>query len=218
MSETDEITDPPTPTTARRLTAVGPLGLFMVTAVALLAAFTAARLAIEWFDEDPVDIQEMLDDSARAPLVIDTAARAEVGDPAPSVRLEYLDGRVQQLNEVAGLGKPVLLNFWSSTCIPCLKEMPALEEVNNELDGAVTVIGVDVTDTAEAGRKMVERTGITYPSVRDPRGEIFAVYGGLALPRTVLIDSEGTVRATHSGEMTADEIRALLDENHMLPS
>jgi thiol-disulfide isomerase/thioredoxin len=229
MSDLDESTDP-APESAdpadsvgrgaarRRGLGIGPLGLFLVTAVALAVAFTAARVAIEAFDEDPVDIQEMLDESAKAPLVTDTEARAEIGQPAPNVRLEYLDGGVQQLAEVAGTGTPVVLNFWSSTCIPCLKEMPAIEQVRQELDGQVTVVGVDVTDTEEAGKDMVASTGVTYRNARDPRAEIFAVFGGIALPRTVLIDGDGTIVATHSGELSADELTALLDENGLLPA
>jgi thiol-disulfide isomerase/thioredoxin len=226
MSDLDETTTPeptdpestgdePRPARRRGL-GVGPLGLFLITAVALLAAFTVGRLVIEALDEDPVDISEMLDEAAKAPLVTDTEARAEIGQPAPNVRLEYLDGGVQDLAEVAGRGTPVVLNFWSSTCIPCLKEMPAFEEVNQELDGRVTFVGVDVVDTVEAGKEMVAKTGVTYRNARDPRSEIFAVFGGIALPRTVLIDGDGTIVATHSGELTADELREFLDENGML--
>lgn len=230
MSDLDESTDPPAgePDDERDAAAprrrrggplgVGPLGLFLITAVALLAAFTVARLVIEALDEDPVDIQQMLDDSTKAPLVSDTEAKAEIGQPAPNVRLEYLDGGVQELAEVAGTGTPVVLNFWSSTCAPCLAEMPALQQVSDELDGDVTFVGVDVTDTEEAGKKMVERTGVTYRNARDPRSEIFATFGGIALPRTVLIDADGTVVATHSGELTADELRTLLDEHGLLPA
>lgn len=223
MTDLDESTEP---TDAPRGDArpkqrglgVGPLGLFLITAVALLVAFGVARLVVEAIDEDPIDIQEMLDESAKAPLVTDTEARAEIGQPAPNVRLEYLDGGVQELAEVAGTGTPVVLNFWSSTCIPCLKEMPAIEEVHRELEGEVTVVGVDVTDTVEAGKEMVAKTGVTYRNARDPRSEIFAVFGGIALPRTVLIAADGTIAATHSGELTADELRDLLDENGMLPA
>jgi thiol-disulfide isomerase/thioredoxin len=229
MSDLDESTDPPTgepddggaAATRRRRggpLGVGPLGLFLITAVALVAAFTVARLALEALDEDPIDVQQMLDDSTKAPLVSDTESRAEIGQPAPNVRLEYLDGGVQELAEVAGTGTPVVLNFWSSTCAPCLNEMPALQQVSKELDGDVTFVGVDVTDTEEAGKKMVERTGVTYRNARDPRSEIFATFGGIALPRTVLIDADGTVAATHSGELTADELRSLLDENGLLPA
>lgn len=226
MSDLDETTTPdpndPEPTgeaaspARRRGLGVGPLGLFLITAVALLAAFTVGRLVIEALDEDPVDISEALDDAAVVPLVSDPEARAEIGEPAPNVRLEYLDGGVQDLAEVAGLGTPVVVNFWSSTCIPCLKEMPAFEEVNQELDDKVTFLGVDVIDTVEAGNEMVARTGVTYRNARDPRGEIFAAFGGIALPRTVLIDGDGTIVATHSGELTAGELREFLDDNGLL--
>jgi thiol-disulfide isomerase/thioredoxin len=210
---------PPEPSRSRsRGLGVGPVGLFVITAVALLIAAVVGRVALEALDEDPIDIQEMLDASTKAPLVTDTDARAEIGEPAPNVRLEYLDGGVQDLAEVAGVGTPVVLNFWSSTCIPCLNEMPAFEEVSQELDDDVEFIGIGVTDTEQAGKEMVERTGVTYRNARDPRSEIFAVFGGIALPRTVFISADGTVAATHSGELSADELRTLLAENDMLPA
>ncbi len=216
MSDLDE-TSSPSPSPRRRGLGVGPVGLFLITAVALLVAALAGRVAISALDEDPVDIQDMLDESAAAPLVTDTEARAQIGRPAPDVRLEYLDGGVQALSEVAGSGTPVVLNFWSSTCIPCRKEMPAFDQVHRALDGQVTVVGIDVTDTEQAGKDMVASTGVTYRNARDPQSEIFAVFGGIALPRTVLIDAEGVVVATHSGELSAEELRSLLDDNGLLP-
>jgi thiol-disulfide isomerase/thioredoxin len=223
MSDLDQSTEPApdapdAPSTRRRRLPVGPVGLFVITALALLAAFTAARVVIEMLDEDPVDLQVMLDESAQAPLVTDTEQRAEIGQPAPNVRLDYLDGGTQALAEVAGVGTPVVLNFWSSTCIPCLKEMPAIEEVANAREGELAVLGINVTDTEKAGKDMVATTGVTYRNARDPRSEIFAVFGGIALPRTVLIDGDGTVVATHSGELTADELDDLLIEHDLLPA
>ena len=219
MTDLDDTSEAPArpPRSRSEGLGVGPVGLLAITAVALLIAAVVGRVALEALDEDPIDVQEMLDASAKAPLVTDIDARAEIGGPAPNVRLEYLDGDVQDLAEVAGTGTPVVLNFWSSTCIPCLKEMPAFEEVSQELTDEVTFIGVGVTDTEQAGKEMVERTGVTYRNARDPRSEIFAVYGGIALPRTVFIAGDGTIVATHSGELTADELRALLAENDMLP-
>lgn len=220
MTDLDDTSEAPArpPRSRSKGLGVGPVGLLAITAVALLVAAVVGRVALEALDEDPIDVQEMLDASARAPLVTDIDARAEIGGPAPNVRLEYLDGDVQDLAEVAGTGTPVVLNFWSSTCIPCLKEMPAFEEVSQELTDEVTFIGVGVTDTEQAGKEMVERTGVTYRNARDPRSEIFAVYGGIALPRTVFIAGDGTIVATHSGELSADELRELLAENDMLPA
>lgn len=210
--------DPPAPSPRRRRKGlpVGPLGMLVVTAIALAAAFGAAALMQRLLDDDSVDIQDALDETADAPLVLNTEVRAKVGQHAPDVRLEYLDGGVQQLAEVAGTGTPVVLNFWSSTCVPCLKEMPAFEQVRGELEDQVTIVGVDVTDTEDAGNEMVAKTGVRYRNARDPRAEIFAVFGGIALPRTVLIDGDGVVRATHSGELSADELTELLVEHDLV--
>ncbi len=111
MSDLDQSTEPApevpdAPPARRRRLPVGPVGLFVITALALLAAFTAARIVIEMLDEDPVDLQVMLDESAQAPLVTDTEQRAEIGQPAPNVRLDYLDGGTQDLAEIAGVGSP----------------------------------------------------------------------------------------------------------------
>lgn len=191
--------------------------MLVITAIALAAAFGAARLFIALVaDDGVVSLQDALDDTTSAPLVTDTEARVEIGGPAPNVRLEFLDGGVQDLAELAGVGTPVVMNFWSSTCIPCLAEMPAFQRVNAELDGSVTFLGVGVADTVSAAEEMVERTGVRYRNARDPRSEIFAVYGGIALPRTVLIAGDGTVVATHTGELDQESLTELLDEHGFL--
>lgn len=214
---------PPNPPRKRQKQArplpFGPFGMLIVTAIALTAAFGAARVMIAVLhDDDAVDVQDALNGSVAAPLVLDAKTRATIGSHAPDVRLEYLDGGTQQLAEVAGIGTPVVVNFWSSTCIPCLNEMPALEEVNQRFGDDLTIVGIDVTDTVEDGVAMVDKTGVTYRNARDPRGEIFAVYGGIALPRTVLIDGDGVVVDTHSGELDAQELTELLREHGLVES
>lgn len=201
----------------RRLLPVGPLGMFLITAVAIAAAFGAAALAMDLLGEESeaIDIQEALN-GAPQPLVSDPDARAEVGAPAPNARLEFLDGDSGFMAELVGTGTPAVINFWSSTCVPCLKEMPAFEEVHQELGDEVTFVGIDVVDTVQEGRKMVERTGVTYPNARDPRSEIFAAYGGVALPRTVVVDGDGTILVTHSGELDADELREMLASHDLI--
>lgn len=207
---TDTVTDSPRP--VRRLP-IGPFGLLVMTAIALIGAFFVTKLIVDAAGEDPVDLQDALNGQVVAPLVADGTTRATIGSPAPDVRLEFLDGGTQQLAEVAGTGTPVVLNFWSSTCAPCLNEMPAIEQVSQQLGDKVTVIGIDSQDTAESGQKMVDQTGVTYRNARDPKGEISTIFGALALPRTVLIDAGGTVVATHSGELNVKEFTQLLREN-----
>jgi peroxiredoxin len=202
----------------RRPLPVGPFGLLVITAIALLAALGVTKLVVDALTEsDAIDVQEALDGQAVAPRVLDTSVQAKIGSAAPDVRLDYLDGGSQQLAEVAGVGTPVVLNFWSSTCAPCLNEMPALEVVSQQLGDKVTVIGIDSQDTVESGQEMVEQTGVTYRNARDPKGEISTVFGALALPRTVLIDGDGRVVATHTGELDEAGFTQLLSD-HGFPS
>ncbi len=109
-----------------------------------------------------------------------------IGDPAPDVTFELLGRRELTSEQLAG--KPLVVNFWSSTCAPCRAEMPDLEAVYQDLGDEVAFLGVDVTDTEQAGAEMVRSTGVTYPNARDPKAEIMGSYGGIALPRTVLVD------------------------------
>lgn len=208
-------TGTPPPSRRGRRLPVGPVGLLLTTLVAVLAALGFIRFVAGQDDEEPVRVQDALDQLDAGPVVPDGAEVAEVGQPAPNVRLDYLDGGSQTLDELRGT--PVVINFWSSTCAPCLQEMPALQEVSSDTAGKVTFVGVDVADTAEAGSTMVEKTGVTYRNARDPRSEIFGVFGGTALPRTVLLDEDGVVVDTHSGQLTAPELTDLLQRNDLLP-
>jgi len=215
MTESTELLEPSAP--QRRKLPVGPLGLLGITALALCAAFVAAWLLLDATgarnQSQAIDVQDMLNGVGVAPLVANPQARAQVDSPAPDVRLEFLDGSSEQLSQIAGRGTPVVLNFWSSTCAPCLNELPEIEKVSQQLAGKITVIGIDSQDTIESGQKMVDQTGITFRNARDPKGQISTVFGALALPRTVLIDAQGKVAATHTGELNQQTLLKFLNEN-----
>jgi len=105
---------------------------------------------------------------------------------------------------------PVLINFWSSTCAPCIKEMPALEAVQSAHVGAITIIGIDHLEVPELGQAMIKRTGVTYATGRDPKGTLLRSLGGNALPFSVLVGSDGTTLATHAGQLDAAGIEAFI--------
>jgi peroxiredoxin len=109
-------------------------------------------------------------------------------------------------------GTPVVLNFYASWCTICDRELPDFQRVSQRLDGRVQVIGVNPqsNDTDAAQAAMIERNGVTYPTVRDARDELLRTFnttGGL--PTTVFVDAEGVVRKVHNGLLTE---QLLLDE------
>lgn len=108
-------------------------------------------------------------------------------------------------------GTPTVVNFFSSTCVPCITEMPAFEEVFEELGGdGLAFLGLAVADRSDDALALVERTGVTYPTAQDPDADVITALGGTVLPTTVLLDADGEIVATHNGELDADELRALI--------
>lgn len=109
-------------------------------------------------------------------------------------------------------GDPLLVNFFASTCVPCITEMPDFERVYQEVKDEVAFLGLAVVDRPGDAQALVERTGVTYPTAQDPDGSVIAVLEGTVLPTTVLMDADGTVLARRSGQMTAEELRSLLSD------
>jgi len=110
-------------------------------------------------------------------------------------------------------GRPLVVNFWSSKCGPCLAEMPALEQTFTANRDQIDFLGIQVSEAASLGEDFIQETGVTYPMGRDPRGTVFAAFGGFNLPRTALIAADGTIVETHRGELSQSELQALIDEH-----
>lgn len=81
-------------------------------------------------------------------------------------------------------GKPVVVNFWASWCGYCREEMPALVDFA-AAHPEVTIIGVAVNDNEAEAERMIADFGIPFPTVWDPKGEIFARFESQGLPTTV---------------------------------
>ncbi len=108
-------------------------------------------------------------------------------------------------------GKPLVVNFWASTCSLCIQEMPALQQVDSAFQGKVNFVGVDVADPASSAAAFARRTGARYPLAADRDGSTTAAYRVDALPVTFVIAPDGTILARHDGALTHDELVAVLE-------
>ena len=129
------------------------------------------------------------------------------GTRLPKLTYVAFDGSTKEL---APNGKPLLINVWSSTCVPCVTEMPALEKVWQANRNDVDILGLDYLEPPELGQAMADRTGVAYPLGRDVNGAILRSPGGIGLPYTVLVASNGTILATHSGALTQAQFTELV--------
>lgn len=118
------------------------------------------------------------------------------------------DGETIALSSLRGT--PVLVNFFASTCVPCIKEMPDLEAVHQEVGDKVTFLGLALQDRPEDALDLIERTGVTYRTGQDKDASVITALGGTVLPTTVLLDARGEILATHNGQLDASDLRSLL--------
>ncbi|MFN8637374.1 MAG: TlpA disulfide reductase family protein, partial [Chloroflexota bacterium] len=90
--------------------------------------------------------------------------------PAPPFTMPMMDG--SQLDLASLRGKPVMLNFWASWCIPCEDEAGVLERLSRQYRDRVAFVGINVQDTDANARDFLRRFGVTYPNGRDLTGAI----------------------------------------------
>lgn len=147
------------------------------------------------------------DDEPTTPGALELTPEGDVPSPDQATFTTFDDEEVA-LSTLDGT--PTVVNFFSSTCVPCITEMPAFEEVFQEVGGEVAFLGLAVADRTDDAQALVERTGVTYRTAQDRDGSVISALGGTVLPTTVLLDVDGEVVATHSGELDADELRDLL--------
>lgn len=127
------------------------------------------------------------------------------------VRAPELSGAIDWLNVSAPLslrslrGKVVLLDFWTYGCINCLHILPDLKRLEEAFSSELVVVGIHSAKftnerQSENLRRIVVRYEIEHPVANDAHFAIWKAYGARAWPTQVLIDPEGYVVATASGE------------------
>jgi cytochrome oxidase Cu insertion factor (SCO1/SenC/PrrC family) len=128
------------------------------------------------------------------------AARSTAGGGrAPEFEVAGFDGRLLRLSQFAG--RPVVLNFYASSCPPCLKELPLLESYARRYP-AVQFLLMDYRDDPGRGHDLLAGNGVrTALAGNDFEGRVGSLYGVLGLPMTVFIRPDGTVEATVRGQL-----------------
>lgn len=126
-------------------------------------------------------------------LLAQPALAVKVNSPAPDFALKDVNGR--EVTLAGQRGKAVILNFWSTTCAPCVAEIPGLNTLYRELNWhGLVVIGIALDGSAGPVRELIARLRLAYPIVLDSDKEVyFDSYGLFGQPISVLIDRNGTV-------------------------
>ena len=160
----------------------------------------------------------------------ESSSQAESSQDAASTRPDIVDftltdqyGNEHTLSDYKG--KVVVLNFWTTWCTYCKKEMPDLEELyksSGENGEDLVILGVanPRTDASpynqdvsrEEITQFLEEGGYTFPTVMDETGEVLQAYGVRSFPSTYFIDKEGRVMGYAPGLMSADLLKQVVDQ------
>ena len=125
-----------------------------------------------------------------------------VGDTAPDFTASLADGTEFSLS--AQQGKIVLLNFWETWCGPCVREMPAFEQLQEEYGEDLALLAVNCMEDTEIVDAFLEENGYTFPVACDTEGSIIMKYPSQGIPYTLVIDKDGIIRQIYVGAADAD--------------
>lgn len=192
----------------RRLVAV----VVLLTAVTLLTACDGGVPGPGKSDV-AVDTPELREQKATAGIEDCEPGTGESG--LPDLVLPCLGGGPDV--DLSSLEGPLVINLWNTTCQPCLREMPVLQEFHETYGDQVSLIGLDVTDTQPGSAiSFAERVGATYPQLADPGGEVFeqdAVRVVPAYPQFLLVDADGRVADPVTGGLDSlAEVVAMVED------
>ena len=144
-------------------------------------------------------------------------AELKVGDEAPTFFVRDLAEQNFFFSDTLKLGRPTVLSFFATHCIPCRAEMPQLDTLSREYTNVnfylVDVSGKIKEDPVKV-KELVTILGVNLQVLMDKYGKVAEKYGVKSLPRLVVIDQKNKVYHIHDGYAPGDEkkLKEVLDK------
>jgi cytochrome c biogenesis protein CcmG, thiol:disulfide interchange protein DsbE len=128
---------------------------------------------------------------------------------APTFSLAVLGHPGQHISLARYAGHPLVLNFFASWCTPCQRETPLIASFYRSAHGHLTILGVDVNDSASKAEAFTRQAGVSYPVVTDPQPMTTTLsYGVAALPATFFLNAQHRIVKSVYGAVTAGELKS----------
>lgn len=139
------------------------------------------------------------------------------GNPSPKFVYDDAEGHSVALDDLQG--NLVYIDVWATWCVPCLNEIPAMKELQNDYEGQnvkFVAISVDVLKDYDKWKNMLKEKdlkGIHLFADQNWKSEFVQAYGINAIPRFLLIDADGNIISADAPRPSNPAIRELLDKH-----
>jgi cytochrome c biogenesis protein CcmG/thiol:disulfide interchange protein DsbE len=139
-----------------------------------------------------------------------TPIKAAERKPAPAFTRTALSGEPVDLRRFAG--KPVVINFFASWCIPCKQEAAGTARIAHEFGSRVHMVAVAIDDKQpNAIRRFASQYHWTWPILYDPSDDLAYRYNVPGKPTTVILDQRGRIAWQHPGKIGTRPVTQILD-------
>lgn len=136
---------------------------------------------------------------------------ALMGKPAPDFTYATFDGK--RLDLASLRGKPVMVNFWGSWCVPCKDEAPVLRQTWAKYQATdVQFVGVAIWDQGDAAKAFAQSEGATWINGMDNDGKIAIDFGVYGVPESFFISRQGVLVDRFVGPFVGDTGTARLEQ------
>ena len=161
---------------------LGTIGAFAVGVVIVTIAALAGHLLAGHSGKTPTPLAKPF-------------SLAELGSPGRTVSLS------------AYAGRPLVINFFASTCPPCQRETPLLATFYRSEHGNALVVGIDSADPSATALRWLHAKDVTYPVGLDSAASVTDAYGVTAIPQTLFLNARHQIVRHVFGALTPAELR-----------
>lgn len=151
--------------------------------------------------------------AALAMMLSSSGSLLESGAPAPAFVLSTVEASAEEVSLESLLGKVVIIDFWQTTCPPCLRQMRDLEIVNQQMsDDDLVILGINTEGASSPEvREFTRERGVRYPILIDNHG-VAERYRVDRLPTLYVVDKEGFLRWSRVGFTPHAELVEIIRE------
>ena len=137
------------------------------------------------------------------------------GTESPKFTFKDISNKVYSLDDFKG--KYVFIDVWATWCGPCLKQIPALKELEHiykDKDIVFVSISVDISDAYNKWKKMVDEKelgGIQLFADNSFESKFIKAYGISSIPRFIIVDKEGKIYDENADKPSTESLKTTLD-------